>query len=134
TRFKFLKESLSGSAPKIEVEDENGVKWKIKMGTEARPETAATRLLWAVGYYVDEDYYLPEIVVDGMLQLSRGRHFVRNGNTVMDVRLERHRKGPDAMDWKWSDNPFQGTQEFNGLRVLMGLINNWDLKDINNAI
>jgi len=25
-------------------------------------------------------------------------------------------------------------EEFNGLRVLMALINNWDLKDVNNAI
>jgi hypothetical protein len=27
-----------------------------------------------------------------------------------------------------------GTREFNGLRVMMALINNWDLKDINNAV
>jgi hypothetical protein len=36
--------------------------------------------------------------------------------------------------WKWSDNPFSSTRELNGLRVIMALINNWDTKDINNAI
>ena len=29
---------------------------------------------------------------------------------------------------------FTGTRELNGLRVMMALINNWDLKDENNAI
>jgi len=27
-----------------------GVRWKVKLGKEAQPETSATRLLWAVGY------------------------------------------------------------------------------------
>ena len=37
-------------------------------------------------------------------------------------------------DWNWRHNPFYGTREFNGLRVMMGLIANWDLKDDNNGI
>ena len=31
-------------------------------------------------------------------------------------------------------DPFVGTREFNGLRVMMALIRNWDLKDENNAV
>src|SRR5438445_531699 len=31
-------------------------------------------------------------------------------------------------------NPFSGTRELNGLRVIMALMNNWDLKDDNNAV
>jgi hypothetical protein len=134
TRFTFLKESMSGTAPKFEVEDENGVKWKVKLGPEVRAETAATRLVWAAGYFVDEDYYRSEIHVDGLIRLSRGQNYVRNGNTVMGARLERHHGGPDEAEWSWFDNAFMGTREFNGLRVMMALINNWDLKDINNAV
>ena len=52
----FVDEDLKGSNPKFVVRDAAGVKWKIKLGTEARPETAATRLVWAVGYSADEDY------------------------------------------------------------------------------
>ena len=37
-------------------------------------------------------------------------------------------------DWRWSDNLFTRQRELNGLRVIMALINNWDLKDENNAI
>jgi len=39
-----------------------------------------------------------------------------------------------AGEWKWKSNPFVGTQEFQGLKVMMALINNWDLKDSNNVI
>ena len=34
--------------PKFNVVDEDGVKWGVKFGNEAKPETAATRLVWAV--------------------------------------------------------------------------------------
>jgi hypothetical protein len=55
-----------------------------------------------------------------------------SGDTVSDVRLERERdKGPSTI-WSWYKNPFVGTREFNGLRVMMALINNWDLKEVNN--
>jgi hypothetical protein len=133
-QFHFLKESMNGTSPKFEVQDEKGIKWKVKLGEEARSEMAATRLVWAAGYYVDEDYYRPEIHVDGMKPLSRGREFVHEDGTVVSVRLERHRSGPDPMTWSWFENPFKGTKEFNGLRVVMALLNNWDLKEINNAI
>jgi hypothetical protein len=35
--------------------------------------------------------------------------------------------------WAWRNGPAYGTREFNGLRVMMALINNWDLKDENNT-
>jgi hypothetical protein len=54
---------------------------------------------------------------------------------VHDVRLKRSLKGEEKIgDWKWSDNPFTRHRELNGLRVMMALINNWDLKDENNAV
>src|SRR6185503_5936378 len=37
-------------------------------------------------------------------------------------------------NWSWFKNPFTGTKELSGLKVMMALINNWDLKEINNAI
>src|SRR5579862_2872690 len=58
--FTFVKEDLEGTNPKYDVKDENNVKWKIKLGAEARPETVASRFVWAIGYHADEDYFLPE--------------------------------------------------------------------------
>ena len=55
------------------------------------------------------------------------------GDTVTGARLERDSGSQDSTTWDWYDNPFVGTREFNGLRVMMALVNNWDLKDVNNA-
>jgi hypothetical protein len=133
-RFKFIKESSAGTSPKFEVEDENGTKWKVKLGEEVKSETAATRLVWAVGYFVDDDYYRPHIQVHGLKRLSRGQEFV-SGDTVTNVRLERMRKGDESGSaWSWYDNSFTGTRDFNGLRVMMAFINMWDLKEINNGV
>ena len=57
--FTFVKEDLLATSPKFDVTDRQGVEWKVKLGEEPRSETAAARFLWAAGYFVDEDYYLP---------------------------------------------------------------------------
>ncbi len=134
TSFKFIAESMSGTAAKFDVEDENGAKWKVKLGPEVKAETAATRLLWAAGYFTDEDYYRPQIQVQGMQPLSRGRQYISEGGLVRGARLERKGDGKKLNNWSWYQNPFVGTREFNGLRVMMALLNNWDLKEINNQV
>ena len=131
--FTFVKEVNTGTSPKFDVQDERGTTWKVKVGEEARSETAATRLLWAAGYVVDEDYYRPRIHVRGLPRLARGQEFVSAGDIVNGARLERDSGSKDSKIWDWYDNPFVGTREFNGLRVMMALVNNWDLKAINNA-
>ena len=78
-KFTFVKEDKQGTSPKFEVVDEQGVHWKAKLGDETKSETAATRLVWAAGYFTDEDYYLPELRVEKMPKLSRGREFVSAG-------------------------------------------------------
>jgi hypothetical protein len=134
-KFTFDKEDKQGTSPKFEVVDEQGVRWKAKLGEEAKSETAATRLVWAAGYFTDEDYYLPELRVEKMPGLDRGRQFVSADGVVQGVRLERRVKGQKKSgNWSWFKNPFVGTKELNGLRIMMALINNWDLKEINNAI
>jgi hypothetical protein len=131
--FTFVKEIETGTSPKFDVQDERGTRWKVKVGEEARSETAATRLLWAAGYVVDEDYYRQRIHVRGLPRLARGQEFVSAGDIVNGARLERDSESKDSKTWDWYDNPFVGTREFNGLRVMMALVNNWDLKAINNA-
>src|SRR5436190_4613119 len=130
--FTFVEESLSGTSPKFVVHDEYGTTWQVKLGEETRPETAATRLLWAAGYVVDEDYYRPRIHVRGIVRLARGQLFVSDGDVANGARLERHTAHANANTWDWYHNPFVGTREFNGLRVMMALVNNWDLKAVNN--
>ena len=132
--FTFIEESKGGTAAKFVVQDENGVKWKVKLGPEAKPETAAARLLWATGYYADEDYYRAQIRVQGLKSLSRGKKFLSPGGVVREARLERVDDGSKPKEWSWYGTRVGGTREFNGLKVMMALINNWDLKEINNSV
>ena len=51
------------------------------------------------------------------------------------VRLKRHLEDQKKIEnWKWSDDSVAGSRELNGLKVMMALINNWDLKDENNEL
>lgn len=132
----FEKEDMKGTSPKFDVRDQDGEKWKVKLGVEARPETVAMRLVWAVGYFTEEDYFLPQLEVQNLpSQLKRGQQFIKPGGIATNVRIKRHPKHAEKdVEWHWRHNPFTGTRELNGLRVMMALINNWDLKDDNNAI
>jgi hypothetical protein len=136
TTFTFVKEDLDGTAPKYVVKDDDGVKWKIKLGAEAKPETAATRFVWAVGYFANEDYFLPNLHIKELpSHLHRGQNLIGPGGSVQNARLKREPEDEKKGGvWRWKHDPFVGTREYNGLRVLMAVINNWDLKDVNNAI
>ena len=132
----FIKEDLGGHSPKFDVRDAAGKKWKAKIDVEAHTETIASRLLWSVGYFANENYFFETLKVEGLPpQLTRGQEFVGPEGEVRGVRLQTH---PDHLEkrknWNWRHNPLVHTREFNGLRVMMAVINNWDLKDDNNGI
>jgi hypothetical protein len=132
-RLTFIKEDKGETSPKFDVEDDDGTKWKAKLGPEAQPETVATRLLWAMGFSANENYFIAEAKVSELPRLRRGHEFVSDG-LVHGIRLQRMKDGKKVGTWSWRHNPFKGTREFNGLRVMMALLSNWDLKDENNAI
>jgi len=134
--FTFVKEDLNGTNPKFVVHDVDSVKWKVKLGLEARSETAASRIVWAAGYYVNEDYFVPAMQIAGMPEhLHRGQKLIGPGGVVHNARLKRGSEDEKKLGiWQWTQDEFTGSRQWNGVRVLMALINNWDLKDENNAI
>jgi len=122
-KFTFVERDKKGSQKKIIVKDAKGGEWIVKFGQEARPETASTRIVWAMGYHTDEDYFVPRVHIDGLK------------DDAVDVRLKRRHYGyKDIGNWSWEQNPFVGTRELDGLKVLMVLLDNWDLKTVNNKI
>ncbi len=132
--FRFVKEVKEGGMPKFEVEDARGTKWRVKLGPEAQAETAATRLVWAAGYNVEESYYLDRARVDGMKKLSRGQKYVQ-GDSVLGARFEPRRKDVErGKEWDWKKNPFKNTRELNGLKAMMVMLNNWDTFKKNNRV
>jgi hypothetical protein len=134
--FTFEKEDLGGTSPKFTVHDADGVKWKVKLGLDARPETAASRIVWAAGYYANEDYFVRKMQIGGMPEhLHRGNKLLRPDGAVYNARLKRESGSEETIGvWQWNHDEFTGSREWNGLRVLMSLLNNWDLKDENNAV
>ena len=132
--FTFVKEDPVGASPKFRVKDANGVNWMVKLGPEAQSETVATRLVWAMGYFAEEAYYYDHIEVKNLPRLSKGQEFV-SGATVRGVRFEPRRKGVTrGAIWDWLKNPFVGTREFDGLKVLMVLLANYDTRLENNRV
>ncbi|TLY31037.1 MAG: hypothetical protein E6K56_05915 [Ignavibacteria bacterium] len=120
--------------PKLDVEDARGVKWRVKLGPEAQAETAASRLVWAVGYNAEESYYLGRARIEGLRNLSRGQKYV-DGDSVRGARFEPRRKDVTrGKRWGWSKNPFRNTREMNGLKTMMVLLNNWDTFKKNNRV
>ena len=118
----LIKEEKGGFSTKYRVRDARGREWVAKIGKEAQSETAAVRLVWAVGYMTEVNYLVPRV------------HIIGKG-TFENVRFEARPENVKRLgEWKWTDNPFVWKKEFQGLIVLMALLNNWDLKDTNNVI
>lgn len=121
-KYTYLRDSKGGTQRKIIVKDDLGREWTVKFGLEVRPETTASRIVWAVGYHADQDYFVREVQIEGI-----------KPRTVYDVRFERRDDGfKEQSGWDWKKNPFAGTRELDGLKVLMALLKNWDLKADNN--
>src|SRR5262245_39709829 len=69
--FVFVEESLNGSNPKVRVKDANGATWTAKFGSEVNAETFATRIAWAVGYFVEPAYFVPSGKIEKLGPLER---------------------------------------------------------------
>jgi hypothetical protein len=130
----FLKEDQDGYSTKFRVRDAAGREWVAKLGKEAQSETAAVRLLWAVGYQTEINYLVPCAHITGAPK-PRKKVGRCEGGGFRNVRFEARPENVErAGDWGWRRNPFVGRRELRGLVVMMALINNWDVKDSNNVI
>jgi len=134
--FTFDKEDMSGTNPKIKVFDANGVKWNIKFDEEVHAEVAASRIVWACGYMVEESYFVPSGKVQGVQGLTRAKKWIGSDGSFTDGMFE---KRPDTITrrrtpWEWDSNPFTGTKELSGLSILNTMLNNWDAKTENNNV
>lgn len=134
SKITYERDEQTGYSVKYHVKDGAGKKWVVKVGNEARPETAAVRLVWAVGYISEINYLVPCVHIPGA---AKPRKDVPRceGDGFADVRFEARPDDVKRLDiWSWKSNPFRGTKELKGLAVMMALLNNWDLKDENNVV
>jgi hypothetical protein len=122
SRVEFIKEETQGHNKKYRIKDAKGQVWVAKFGREAQPETAAVRLLYGLGYKTEVNYLVPTLEIPG-----KGR--------FENARLEARPDNIERLDeWKWKDNPFVGTPELQGLKIMMVFLTNWDLLDLQNKV
>jgi len=131
--FEFLAEDLNGTNAKIKVRDAKGDQWTVKFGGENHSEVFASRLLYALGYVTEPNYFVTSGVVTGAHDLKRAKPFIGKDGGFRRARFKlRDHKAlahAEGRTWSWDDNPFVGTQELNGLKILLMLTSNWDAKD-----
>ena len=118
----FIKKESGGANTKYRIKDGSGRVWVAKLGREARPETAAVRLLWGLGYKTEINYLVPRLTIPGK-------------GTYTNVRLEARPENVDRQGvWKWKSNPFVESPEFNALKIMQIFMTNWDVLDKQNEI
>jgi hypothetical protein len=132
--FAFIEEHLTGSRPCVSVRDRRGRKWRVKWGNEVQVEALATRLAWAAGYFVETTCYVREGRIADVPALQRAAANIDHAGSFRDARFELDEeeviKHFDEHSWAWNDNPFVGTRELNGLKIVMMWLSNWDAKDV----
>jgi hypothetical protein len=123
--FSFVSAKTAGISPGYTVTDAKGLEWSVKQGPEAKVEVVMSRLLSAVGYHQPPVYYLPKwTLAEGYSKKTEPEARFRPKHSVLK----------DEGEWSWHENPFIGTQPYNGLRVLLMILNGSDLKDSNNTL
>ena len=132
--FQFIEEHATGSQPCMSVKDRSGRVWRAKWGEEVHTEVFGTRLAWALGYFAEPSYFVAAGEIHGAKDLTRAKACLDENCRFHDARFELDEAGIvkhfDAHGWAWHDNPFVGTHELNGLKILMMLMSNWDNKDV----
>jgi hypothetical protein len=133
--FRFLKEHEKGSSPCVSVLDANDRTWRVKWGDEVQSETFASRLIWAAGYFAETNFFVPEGAIEDVPEnLGRARECIAGDckfeNARFELDEEKTIKLFDEHGWAWNDNPFLGTHELHGLKIMIMLTSNWDNKDV----
>ncbi|HEX2639707.1 MAG TPA: hypothetical protein VHL50_04000 [Pyrinomonadaceae bacterium] len=122
SKVVFVEEEKQGHNKKYRIKDAKGQVWVAKFGSEAQPETAAVRILYGIGYKTEINYLVPSLTIPGK-------------GTFDNVRLEARPENAKRLDeWKWKENPFVGTNELQGLKIMMVFFTNWDLLDLQNKV
>ena len=132
--FHFVEEHTTGSQPTVSVRDGQGRLWRVKWGQEVRCETFAVRLASSCGYFAEETHFVGAGTIAGATTLERARACIdEHDGTFHDARFELDDPAVTKMfeehSWAWDDNPFVGTKELSGLKVVVMLLSNWDTKD-----
>ena len=132
--FTFLEEHGTGSQPCVSIRDGRGRRWRVKWGHEVNAETFAVRLAFGCGYFAEVTHFVRDGTIRNVPALGRASACIHpDSGGFIDARFELDDPAVNKLfeehSWSWNDNPFVGTRELNGLKILVMLLSNWDTKD-----
>jgi hypothetical protein len=131
--FDFIEEHDGGSRPCVSVTDARGRRWRVKWGDEVQSENFAVRLVWACGYFAETTYFVPDGIIRNAKDLQRAARCLDERSRFGTARFELDDPAVNKLfeehGWAWNDNPFTGSRELQGLKILVMLLSNWDTKD-----
>jgi hypothetical protein len=131
--FRFIEEHGGGTQPCMSVTDARGRRWRAKWGEEVNSETFAVRFAWACGYFAETTYFVSDGTIEGARDLTRTSACLDEHHRFTAARFELDdpavKKHFEEHSWAWNDNPFLGSRELQGLKILNMLLSNWDTKD-----
>jgi hypothetical protein len=138
--FLFVEEDLGGTNPKVKVRDARGRLWIVKWSEEIKSEAFATKLVMAMGYFARAVHYVREGQIVGATRLRRAAGYLESDGYFDEAAFKLISDDLPYLaghNWAWTNNPFlrtpQGVQQLNGLKVLVMLTSNWDMKDARDA-
>jgi hypothetical protein len=113
----------TGYSRGYDVKGADGREWAVKVGDEAQSEIVLSRILWALGYYQPQTFYVTGWQLAG--------EWEKEGEPAR-FRLQSDHESDG--EWAWLENPFAGTRPLQGLVAISLVLNNWDLKTSNNRV
>jgi hypothetical protein len=130
--FRYLREDLSGTQPKLFVLDGRGATWNVKFGNEVHNEPFCWRIVQACGYFAEPSFYVADGRFEGYRPLRRATTSLQPDGRFASARFQYRDprlKFLANSNWRWDRPPFAGTKELSGLKILIMLFSNWDNKD-----
>ncbi len=131
--FVFIQEDFSGSNPKVFVKDANNRKWSVKWSKEAHSDVFSSRMAWACGFVAQPEYYVAQGQIQGIdKSLKRAASVIHGDGNFTSARFQFRSDDPKFLTdagWSWVNNPFRGSPQVHGLKILMMLVSDWDNKD-----
>jgi hypothetical protein len=91
---------------------------------------------WAAGYFAEPNYYVAGGPISGIHDLGRARRFIDPDGRFVGARFQLRSAHPEFLknvSWAWDRNPFVGTPQLEGLKILTMLLSDWDNKDLHDA-
>ena len=121
--YTVLSLDKTGYSRGYDVKGADGREWAVKVGDEVQSEIVLSRILWALGYYQPQTFYVTGWQLAG--------EWEKEGEPAR-FRLQSDHESDG--EWAWLENPFAGTRPLQGLVAISLVLNNWDLKTSNNRV